>query len=604
MFKNLVILATIAIVVALPFIFRREQKIGAWQNGDPILVIVTPHNEAIRYEFEHGFAKWHEQKFGKPVKIDWRNIGGTTEISRYLQSEYANSMRQWWLRSGKVWPAGMGSDLLVKDKKPADPAQAALWDQVRLIDDSEQFTSGIDLFFGGGEYDHTTAFRNGMTVEPWPAKDVPKYLFAASDGTTLIPDRISGETWRSPTVFGNAVSTFGIVYNVDRLRDLNIAAAPSQWRDLANPVYRRQVGLADPTKSGSIAKAFEMIVHQQIHESVIGAGFTDVQITAFEKLIATFKTETEKSGAIYERGSIPATVPPNYQSAIEQGWLNGMMLVQQIGANGRYFTDSASKVPIDVSIGDAAVGMAIDFYGRYQAQSTRGPGGSLRMMYVTPVGGSSVSCDPISLLRGAKNRELAVRFIEYVLSEDGQRLWTYKAGTPGGPEKFTLRRLPVRRDFYPSTQAAFQASHEEHARYAADDLSDPRVDPYQIAKTFVYNRRWTGDHFGVQRDLIKAMCMDSSDELREAWDAICNAGGPERNLPAMGLLTRLPAVMLTPLPAKREDPPNEPVRVNLTWSNAPEVMKKFDKLEISRQWTAFFRESYKAARSAVGGKSM
>jgi ABC-type Fe3+ transport system substrate-binding protein len=33
------------------------------------------------------------------------------------------------------------------------------------------------------------------------------------------------------------------------------------------------------------------------------------------------------------------------------------------------------------------------------------------MHYVTPAGGSSVSCDPIGLVRGAPHRELAVRFI-------------------------------------------------------------------------------------------------------------------------------------------------------------------------------------------------
>jgi hypothetical protein len=39
-----------------------------------------------------------------------------------------------------------------------------------------------------------------------------------------IPAKISGEVWRTPTLFGNAVSTFGICYNVDRLSDLGIEA--------------------------------------------------------------------------------------------------------------------------------------------------------------------------------------------------------------------------------------------------------------------------------------------------------------------------------------------------------------------------------------------
>jgi len=600
MFKNFSILAAIVVVVALPFIFRQKPKAGDWKANDPVLVVVTPHNEAIRFEFEQGFSRWHQAKFGKPVKIDWRNIGGTTEISRYLQSEFASNMRQWWLRAGKPWPSGMGADMLVGSKRPTEAAHASLWDEVRKIDDPKEFTASIDLFFGGGEYDHTSAYRNGLTVEPWTKETSPQSLFTTENGTALIPERLSGEIWRTATLFGSAVSTFGIVYNVDRLADLGVRISPTQWTDLADPIYFRQVGLADPTKSGSIAKAFEMIVHQQIYQAVVAAGYTDQNIATFEKAVGDYRAAVEKDKKFYNRGEIPESVPQSYQDAIERGWLNGMALVQRIGANARYFTDSAGKVPIDVSIGDAAVGMAIDFYGRYQAQSTLAPDGSSRMIYVTPAGGSSVSCDPISLLRGAPNRELATRFIEFVLTEEGQRLWTYRPGTPGGPVKFALRRLPVRRDFYPSTQPALQARHEIHRQHAADDLADATIDPYQIAKTFTYQRRWTSDHFGVQRDIIKAMCLDSADELKAAWKQIGASGGPESNIQAMALLSRLPTVKLTPLPKSPDDPPSEPEQVTLTWRNAPETIRKYDKLEISRKWTAYFRASYRDALKAMG----
>ena len=74
-----------------------------------------------------------------------------------------------------------------------------------------------------------------------------------------------------------------------------------------------------------------------------------------------------------------------------------------------------------------------------------------RVGYASPQGGSVSSVDPIALLRGAKNRAAAVLFIEYVLSLDGQKLWTFKPGTPGGPHRFVLRRLSVRKDFYAET---------------------------------------------------------------------------------------------------------------------------------------------------------
>src|SRR4029078_8755732 len=128
----------------------------------------------------------------------------------------------------------------------------------------------------------------------------------------------------------------------------------------------------------------------------------------------------------------------------------------------------------------------------------------------------------------AERRAVAVRFIEYTLSEAGQKLWTYKPGAPGGPEKVTLRRLPLRRDFYPSTNPTFQARHEQHARYAADDLADPAIDPYNLAKNFTYYSRWTGGHFPFHRDWIRISCVDAGDELKEAWQAIIRGGGPTK----------------------------------------------------------------------------
>ena len=95
MLRNLSILLAAALVVALPFLFRKPEQATSWKPGDPELVVVTPHNEAIRTEFERAFSRWHEERFGQPVHIDWRAIGGTTEIMRYLGSEFVASARAW-----------------------------------------------------------------------------------------------------------------------------------------------------------------------------------------------------------------------------------------------------------------------------------------------------------------------------------------------------------------------------------------------------------------------------------------------------------------------------------------------------------------------------
>jgi iron(III) transport system substrate-binding protein len=582
MLRNLIIVLAAALVISLPFIFRKPAEVRDWKTGDPVLVIISAHNEAIRYEFAQAFSRWHQERFGAPVKIDWRAIGGTSEISRYLTAEFVNSFRAWWRNQNRTWPQGASEALVNRRFSTAAPPDGLdeekrrEWEIIRdaylafrAMDDATAFTSKIDLFFGGGEYDHAVAFGQGLTVPPWPEDEAPSGIFTFDDGTVRIPAKISGEIWRTPTLFGNAVSTFGICYNIDRLEDLGVGIPPSEWEDLTNPVYYRQLGMADPTKSGSVAKAFELMLHSKVREAVAGAGYTREQIDTYEAAIAAARLPP---------GVMPDGVPAEYQQAIERGFMDGLRMIQLIGANARYFTDSSSKVPIDVGMGNAAVGIAIDFYGRFQAQVSITPDGVPRMKYITPFGGSGVSCDPISLLRGAPHRELAVRFIQFVLSEDAQKLWTYRAGTPGGPEKFSLRRVPISREFYPSENPAIQARHEEHRQYAADDLADPAINPYALAEEFIYYRRWTGGHFGILRDLIRAMCMDSSVELKAAWQDIIHYGGPDVQIEAMERLTRLPS---------------EPVIFD--WKNSLAVPG--DRIDYMRTWTLFFRESYKQARA-------
>ena len=421
---------------------------------------------------------------------------------------------------------------------------------------------------GGGEYDHSKAHRQGVSVPTWPGGP-PVGLFETAEGVTIIPAGLSGERWRGEAFYGAALSTFGICYNMDRLADLGIEHPPARWLDLADPRYARQLGVADPTKSGSISKAFEMIIHQQCTEAVRAAGFSDDAIESYERRIGDARLAP---------GALPEGVPPSYQAAVEAGWVHGLRLVQLIGANARYFTDSAGRVPVDVSMGNAAAGLAIDFYGRFQAEKSRAPDGTPRMAYLTPKGGSSVSADPISLLRGAPNRETAVRFVEFVLGPEGQKLWNYAPGSPGGPDKFALRRLPIRRDFYPGAGVEGPAGPESHAAHSVDNLNDPDVNPYELAEHFTYRPRWTARHFALHRMLIRAMCLDAGEELRSAWQAIIAAGGPRKCERAMWAMQQLP------------DAPE-----SLTWVTAHDVRKRHDDLELMREWTLFFRNQYREA---------
>lgn len=564
MARVLPILLLLAVILALPFALRPAAPEAA-RGGDgaegPALAIITPHNEAIRAEFGRAFAAWHRREFGTPARVEWIVIGGTSEIARYLASESVAALRAWRLREGRGWPSGAAEAALAKEP-PADAALAAVWHDLRAHDDAARFGCGVDLFFGGGEYDHRKAAEQGLLVPPWP-DGLPRALREDAGGREMLPPGLGGEVWREERWFGNALGTFGIVFNRDRLRELGVPA-PRAWSDLADPRLRGQIGLADPTKSSSIAKAFEGLIQQAMAQAAHAAGFDDAAIAAHERA--------------------PEAAPPAYHAALARGWEEGWWLLLRLGANARYFTASSQRVPHEVAMGETAAGVAIDFYGRFQAQYSPAEAPD-RVGFVAPAGGTGVTCDPISLLRGAPQRELARRFIAFTLGEEGQRLWCYRPGEPGGPQQYALRRLPIRRDFYPSTDPELAARFAAHAPHLADDFADPAIGAYALAARWSYRPRWTAAHFAAHRDLVRAACLDAGVELRAAWRAILDAGGPDApaNADAVAALRRLPAA---PRP--------------LDWSSAPAITRELPRAEYLRAWTADFRSHFRLARALAG----
>ena len=431
-------------------------------GADRNLVIVTPHNEAIRHEFSRAFADYYFKKTGKHVRIDWRTPGGTSEIARYLASQYLGAFQNHWTgKLGHPWDAKVQFEFDNPKAGPDRPARKAFLES--------NVSCGIDLFFGGGSYDSMRQAGAGRLVDCGIVKAHPE-LFNES----CIPQNRGGEAfWDAQGRWvGACLSTFGICYNTDALQRLGIQTPPASWADLGDPRYYGQVAAANPTQSGSVAKAFEMMIQQQMLLRL--------------------------SDAMPE------------PQAVNEGWTRGLRLIQTMGANARYFTDSGTKIPWDVDSGDAAIGTCIDFYGRFQSESVRKPDGSSRLQFLIPPGGSSVGADPVGLLRGAPNADVARDFIEFVLSLEAQKLWNWKVGTPGGPEKYALRRLPIRPELYADQYSPLR--------------SDPGVEPYK--NDFVYHEEWTAPVFRGIGFIVRVMCIDSHDELRAAWRALIDAHFP------------------------------------------------------------------------------
>ena len=488
--RALIIIALVA-VVGLPFIFRTKQ--ATIENADETLVIITPHNEALRHEYTRGFREWYRARTGKTVAIDWRVIGGTSEITRFLESEYVSSFQNHWTKTlGRPWStevqAAFHNPRLAPDQTPGDDTLEMAARRAFL---ASNISCGIDIFFGGGSFDFIRQANAGRLVDSGIMQLHPEWF-----RDDVIPQSFTGEPYWDPKGrwIGDVLSSYGMIYNRDSLLRLGIAEEPRQWDDLANPRLQGEVALCDPTKSSSIAKAFENVIQQHIYREW-----------------ARLEKETGR-----DRKSLEA-------QAVAAGWASGLRLLQLAGANARYFTDTSQKPSIDVIQGNSAVGMCIDFYGRgaFQGTALRHDGTPGRIGYHSPADGTVLSPDPIAVMRGAPNPKTSLAFLEYALSMDGQKLWNFKTGVPGGTDRYELRRLPIRRDFYT----------QDFDKYR----SDPEVNPYAVSSPLIYNGAWTGgDNFRAMAFVIRVMCLDTHPELVAAWKEIIRAGMPADALAVMG----------------------------------------------------------------------
>lgn len=454
---GLMVAALFAVVLGVPLVMSlqggAEESATAGIDG-PTLIVVTPNNEQIRFEFEAGFNRWREDRDLPPVRFDWRAWGGTGDLRRGIVAAYEAEGRA-ALAAGR--PVG---------------------------------GVGYDLFFGGGDYEHGRLSR-GLTIEHAGRM----HAIAIAEAPQL-PDGLLEQAFPQPAIGGNplyhpqrlwigtALSSFGIVYNRDVLGMLDLPE-PTTWADLVDAErgrYRGWIALADPANSGSVAATFELIVRRL-------------------------------------------------------GWREGWAVLRRVSANTRVFASSASAVPVDVSMGEAAAGMCIDFYGRYQAGAVsrsdgaqRGRSDVGRMGYVDPPFMTAITADPIMLLHGAPHRELAEQFIAWVISMDGQRLWQRRAGVAGGPLRHELRRLPVRRDLY-----------------AIDEMAHwtDQVDPFVIARPMPAG---SPSVFSLVAPLAHAIGIDVHRELRTAWNAIVECDDPAKRQAMEAVFDAMPDDLTVPWP--------------------------------------------------------
>lgn len=498
LWTRIVVVGLLVLIVGVPFVLQPEDEAAARtesaRSGGGRLVIITPHNEQIRYEMERGFNAWRAAEGKPPVEFDWRSSGGTSDLRNQVLHELQKAAR-----------LGREDDGL-----------------------------GYDLFFGGGDYEHGKLAK-GVTI--------------TRDGQTLsipatvpidLPESLLEEVYPEPTIGGEplyhrerrwvgvVLASFGIVYNRDVLDMLGLPE-PMTWADLQDPRYVGWVALADPGHSGSIATTYNAIVRRA-------------------------------------------------------GWTEGWAMLRRIFANARYFTASAAKVPVDVSSGEAAAGMCIDFYGRFQAGAVGGD----RVGYVDPAMMTAINADPISIVRGAPSPELAREFVLWLLTRPSQRLWQRRLGMEDGPRRYELRRMPIRRDLY----------NADEQRAWVD-----RIDPFALAAPYP---KAMPNYFSAIEPLSHAMAIDVHDELVRAWRTIQRLEGPAK-AEALALFDAMPSELALQWPSEAieaqwrailDDPqhPDHAAAAQALAEHAGRIAEFWSKPDVKLakrlEWSAFFRGNY------------
>ena len=123
--------------------------------------------------------------------------------------------------------------------------------------------------------------------------------------------------------------------------------------------------------------------------------------------------------------------------------------------------------------------------------------GKENMGFVLPRDCVIINPDSVGILRGAPNRAVAERFIEFCLSEAGQNLLMVPRGQPGGAKRFSIERMSLR-----------PALYERHK-----ETTLVPINPFAQEISFRYDPKKGGARWGIVNDLIGATIIDVHPEL-------------------------------------------------------------------------------------------
>ncbi len=186
---------------------------------------------------------------------------------------------------------------------------------------------------------------------------------------------------RDPKGFwvGTALEPYGLVYHPRLLQRLGVEP-PKDWDDLLNPKLKGNVAQCAPNRSSSSHATYEVVLQQ----------FGD-----------------------------------------EKGW----EWLKRLGANTGIFTARSRDVPSVVAKGEFAAGFAVPSYMAFEEKLA-----GFDIKFVAPKT-AWITPEPMGVLAGAKHPKAAKAFIEFLLTERGQKVFMERGLFPITP-KYKVQGAP------------------------------------------------------------------------------------------------------------------------------------------------------------------
>jgi iron(III) transport system substrate-binding protein len=208
--------------------------------------------------------------------------------------------------------------------------------------------------------------------------DLPKAVLDAIPATIGKPKPIY---LKDPKGFwtGTVLEPYGLVYHPKVLARLGVPE-PKDWDDLLHPKLKGHVAQCAPSRSSSSHATYEVILQRD---------------------------------------------------GDDKGWA----WLKRLGANTGIFTARSRDVPSVVARGEFAAGFAVPSYMAFEDRLA-----GFELKFVAPKT-AWITPEPIAVLAGAKHPKAALAFIEYMLSERGQRVAMERGVFPITP-KFRVQGAP------------------------------------------------------------------------------------------------------------------------------------------------------------------